>query len=300
MSPAPVNLEPEPPLPAGSSFRDRLPTADAEGHRQWIYPKRPSGRFYRWRTLLSWVLLAIMFAGPFIRINGNPLLLFNIVERRFSILGQIFWPQDTAIFAVGFLLFCASIVLFTTAFGRLWCGWTCPQTLLMEMVFRKIEYLIEGDGPEQKRLRAAPWSARKIFKKLVKHGVFFALSWVIANTLLSYIIGSEALLQLITDDPRNHLTGLTFMVLFTAIFYLIFARFREQACTFICPYGRFQSVMLDENSLVVAYDHKRGEARARWIPQQSLEDRRVTGSGDCICCNQCVAVCPTWIFFRNG
>src|SRR6266487_3907596 len=194
-------------------FRDHLATADKEGHRRWIYARKPSGRWYRWRTWMSWALIAIMFAGPFIRLNGNPLLLINIVERRFSILGQIFWPQDTILFAVAMLVFLTGIIIFTTAFGRLWCGWTCPQTVMMEMVFRKLEYLIEGDAHEQRALDAAPWTAGKLAKKLAKHTVFFGLSFLIGNTLLSYIIGSEPLLHLITEDPLNHRVGLTFMIL---------------------------------------------------------------------------------------
>jgi cytochrome c oxidase accessory protein FixG len=283
-----------------SDFRDHLSTADQSGRRRWLYPKRPSGRYYRWRTWLSYLLLAIMFAGPFIRIHGNPLLMFNIVERRFSILGQIFWPHDAAIFAIATLLFLTSIFVFTAAFGRLWCGWTCPQTLLMEMVFRKIEYWIEGDASSQRKLSAAPWSAQKLGKKLFKHGLFFGLSFVIGNTLLSYIIGSDQLLRIITDPPRAHLAGLTFMLLFTLVFYAIFARFREQACTFICPYGRFQSTVLDENTMVVAYDYKRGEQRGRFNRAQKAEHRRNEGLGDCIDCRLCVAVCPTGIDIRNG
>jgi cytochrome c oxidase accessory protein FixG len=281
-------------------FRDRLATADKEGNRQWIYARKPSGRFYRWRTYVSWVLLAILFTGPFIRINGNPLLLVNVVERRFSILGKLFWPQDMAIFAVALLLYFMSIVVFTTAFGRLWCGWACPQTLLMEMVFRKIEYLIEGNASAQRTLAAAPWGGKKIFKKSLKQAIFFGLSFLIANTLLSYVIGVEQLFQIITDDPRRHLTGLGFMMVFTFLFYLIFARFREQACTFICPYGRFQSAVLDENTLVVAYDHKRGEKRAPIRRHQPWEARLSEGTGDCVNCKACVAVCPTGIDIRNG
>jgi hypothetical protein len=242
-------------------FRDHLATADKEGRRRWIYPKKPKGHWYRWRTWMSWALIGIMFAGPFIRINGNPLLMVNVVERRFSILGQIFSPQDTIIFAVAMLVFLTGIILFTTAFGRLWCGWTCPQTVMMEMVFRKIEYLIEGDAHEQRALDASPWTGKKITKKLTKHAVFFGLSFIIGNTLLSYIIGSAERFRIITDNPLNHLVGLSFMILFTLLFYAIFARFREQACTFICPYGRLQSTMLDENTMVVAYDFKRGEKR---------------------------------------
>ena len=283
-----------------ADFRDHLATADKEGHRKWVYPKKPCGSYYQARTYVSWLLLAIMFIGPFVRINGNPLLMINIVERRFSILGQIFWPQDGVIFAVAMLIFFTSILIFTTAFGRLWCGWTCPQTLLMEMVFRKIEYAIEGDAHAQRALDAMPWNGIKAGKKLLKHAIFFGLSFVIGNTLLSYIIGSDQLIQIITDNPSKHVNGLTFMVLFTLLFYAIFARFREQACTFICPYGRFQSVLLDENTIVVAYDHKRGEHRAPLKREQTPAQRRGAGMGDCVSCNQCVAVCPTGIDIRNG
>ncbi|MEW6157548.1 MAG: cytochrome c oxidase accessory protein CcoG [Verrucomicrobiota bacterium] len=286
--------------PDAGDFRNRLSTADREGRRQWLFPKKVSGRWYARRTFVSWVLLAILFAGPFIRIQGNPLLLVNIVERKFSILGQIFWPQDGVIFALTMLLFLTAILIFTAAFGRLWCGWTCPQTLLMEMVFRKIEYAIEGDAHEQRALRASPWTIAKLRKKLLKHSIFFGLSFLIGNTLLSYIIGPEALFEIVTDDPRRHLTGLSFMLLFTLVFYSIFARFREQACTFICPYGRFQSVILDENSMVVAYDHRRGEQRAPLKREHVFADRLAQGHGDCINCRLCVAVCPTGIDIRNG
>ena len=281
-------------------FRDHLATADKQGHRRWVYAKKPCGTWTQRRTWLSWLLLAVMFVGPFVTVHGNPLLMINIIERRFSILGQIFWPQDMVISAVTMLVFFTGIIVFTTAFGRMWCGWTCPQTVLMEMVFRKIEFAIEGDAHQQKALAAAPWNARKIGIKLFKHGIFFGLSFIIGNTLLSYIIGKDALFKIITDDPRNHLVGLMFMILFTMLFYGIFARFREQACTFICPYGRFQSAMLDENTMVVAYDHKRGEKRAPVHRGQSHEARQAEGIGDCINCHQCVAVCPTGIDIRNG
>ncbi len=281
-------------------FRDHLSTADKRGYRQWVYAKKPAGKWTSRRTWLSWGLIGIMFAGPFIHLNGNPLLMMNIVERRFSILGQIFWPQDAVIFAVAMLIFLTGIILFTTAFGRLWCGWTCPQTVMMEMVFRKLEYLIEGDAVEQKRLAAAPWTWNKFSRKALKLGIFFALSFIIGNTLLAYIIGSDALIRIMTDDPRTHLAGLTFMLLFTLVFFAIFTRFREQACTFICPYGRLQSAMLDENSMIVAYDYKRGEKRGRFQRALPAMARMQSGLGDCIDCHQCVAVCPTGIDIRNG
>ena len=283
-----------------SDFRDHLATADRDGRRQWIYPRKVSGQFFRWRTWFSWLLLGIMFGGPFITIHGNPLLLLDIVGRKFVVLGQIFWPQDMIIFAVAVLIFAVGILVFTTAFGRLWCGWACPQTVMMEMVFRKIEYLIEGDAPQQRELNKSRWGARKSLKKIFKHGIFFALSFLVGNVLLSYLVGWQALYQIITDPPAQHVTGLAFMVAFSLLFYGIFARFREQACTFICPYGRLQSLLLDENSIVVAYDYKRGEKRGPLRHEQKFGERRYDGFGDCVACNNCVTVCPTGIDIRNG
>lgn len=282
------------------NYRDHLATADKEGHRKWVYAKKPGGKWHRRRAWVSIILIAVMFAGPWVRITGNPLLMINIVERRFSILGQIFWPQDAVIFAVAMLIFITGIIIFTTAFGRLWCGWTCPQTVIMEMVFRKLEYLLEGDAHEQRVLNSTPWTAGKVLKKAFKHVCFLGISFIIGNTLLAYIIGSDQLLAIQFDDPQKHITGLTFMVLFTLVFYAIFARFREQACTFICPYGRLQSTMLDGNSMMVSYDRKRGETRAPLHREHSHEQRQATGAGDCINCHQCVAVCPTGIDIRNG
>jgi cytochrome c oxidase accessory protein FixG len=283
-----------------SDFRDHLATADREGRRQWIYPRQVNGRWFRWRTWFSWLLLFIMFAGPFLTIRGNPLLLLNFVERKFVVFGQIFWPQDMIIFAIAVLLFAVSILIFTTAFGRLWCGWACPQTVMMEMVFRKIEYFIEGDAPRQRALNQSPWHAEKILKKTSKHALFFALSFLVGNVLLSYIIGWQQLYQIVTDPPARHVTGLALTTAFALLFYGIFARFREQACTFICPYGRLQSLLLDENSIVVAYDYQRGEKRGILKRVQQSGERRFAGFGDCVACNQCISVCPTGIDIRNG
>jgi polyferredoxin len=281
-------------------FRDHIATADKDGSRRWLYPKKPQGVFYRYRTGFSWLLLTVMFAGPFIRIRGNPLLMMNIIERKFSILGFIFWPEDTILFAVAMLVFFTGIILFTTVFGRLWCGWACPQTVMMEMVFRKIEYLFEGDGSAARAFDEAPWTVRKAVLKIAKHVVFFGLSFVVGNLLLSYIIGTDALWTILRDPPSKHATGLVFMILFSLLFYAIFARFREQACTFICPYGRFQSALLDENTVVVAYDTRRGEKRGPWHREQGPDERHSEGLGDCINCRQCVAVCPTGIDIRDG
>jgi polyferredoxin len=152
-------------------FRDSISTVDEKGKRVWIYPKKPSGHYHRLRIIVTTVLLTILFAGPFIKIGGQPFLLLNVFERRFVVLGQAFWPQDFVLLALLLITFFVFIILFTVVFGRVWCGWACPQTLFMEMVFRKIEYLIEGDANEQKRLDKAPWDARKIGKKTLKRHI---------------------------------------------------------------------------------------------------------------------------------
>jgi cytochrome c oxidase accessory protein FixG len=283
-----------------SDFRDRLPTVDAAGKRLWLYPRQPAGRLHRARVAVSAVLLAVMVGGPFVRIGGNPLLMMNVVERRFSIAGQVFWPQDTFVFAVAMLTMFAMVVLFTAVYGRIWCGWLCPQTVMMEMVFRKLEYLLEG-GPRQQRARdAAGWSWDKAWRKGAKHALFFGLSFGVGNLLLAYVIGSDAVLRLATEPPREHLAGLAAMVAFSLLFYGIFARFREQACTFVCPYGRLQSVLLDARSILVSYDVRRGEPRGRRRQGQTHDDRRAAGEGDCVDCRLCVEVCPTGIDIRNG
>ncbi|MBL7929343.1 MAG: 4Fe-4S binding protein, partial [Bacteroidia bacterium] len=171
------------------SFRDSIATIDEKGKRKWIYPKKPKGRFYRARTYLSLVLLALLFAWPWIKVNGHPVMLFNILERKFIIFGIVFWPQDFFLFMLAMITFIVFIMLFTTLFGRLWCGWACPQTIFMEMVFRKIEYFIEGDYMQQRALDKAPASPQKFFRKFAKHTVFFFISFLIANTFLAYIIG---------------------------------------------------------------------------------------------------------------
>ena len=277
------------------NFRDHLGNVTQAGKRLKIYPKKPGGQYHTARRIVSWVLLAILFAGPFVRINGQPLLLLNIVERRFVLFGVPFWPQDLYLFLLTTLSLVVFVVLFTAVFGRLWCGWACPQTVFMEMVFRKLEYLIEGDARQQQKLDEGPWTSDKIFKKTLKHSLFFGLSFLIANVFLAYIIGSEPLWKIVTDPPAEHLTGLTAITIFSLLFYGVFARFREQACIIVCPYGRWQSVMVNEDTIAVTYDYLRGEPRGR------LRKGREQGeTGDCIDCKLCVQVCPTGIDIRNG
>jgi cytochrome c oxidase accessory protein FixG len=281
------------PAPA-ESFRDSIATIDSRGKRVWLYPKQPKGPLYNARKWVSYALLTLLVAGPWLRIHGLPVLMLGVVERKFIIFGQIFWPQDFFILLLGMLAFVLFIILFTVVYGRIFCGWVCPQTIFLEMVFRRVEYFFEGDAPQQKALDKADWTWHKIGRKTGKHTVFVLLSGLIANTFLAYIIGSDALTKIITDPPRQHLGGLTAMVLFTGVFYAVFARFREQVCTIACPYGRLQGVMMDQDTVVVAYDYQRGEPRAKQRKNQ------LRTAGDCIDCKQCVQVCPTGIDIRNG
>lgn len=282
------------------TFRDHLSTLDEQGKRRWIYPKKPFGRYFNARKIVSYILLVVLFTGPFIKIGGEPLFMLNILQRKFVIFGQVFWPQDFYLFGLAMITFVVFIVLFTVAFGRLFCGWVCPQTIFMEMLFRRIEYWVEGDWKHQQRLDKLPWNAEKIRKKGLKHFLFLIISFLISNTFLAYIIGSDALMEIITDPPRQHLGGLIAIIVFTGVFYGVFARLREQVCTNICPYGRLQGVLLDRNSMVVAYDHKRGESTAGRSKWRNDENRTEEGKGDCIDCNACVDVCPTGIDIRNG
>ncbi|HEX6180674.1 MAG TPA: cytochrome c oxidase accessory protein CcoG [Chitinophagaceae bacterium] len=278
----------------GESFRDRLATVDARGKRKWIYAKKPKGKLYSYRTWTSWAFFAIFLGLPFIYINGRPLFLFNVVQAKFILFGRIFWPQDFFIFGLTMITFIVFIILFTAAFGRLFCGWVCPQTIFMEMVFRKIEYLIEGDAGKQKMLKKQPWNAEKILRKGSKHLVFYILSFIIANFFLAYVIGIKDLGRIITEPVSQHMGGFFSIIAFSGLFYGVYAFFREQACTVVCPYGRLQGVLLDKNSMVVAYDHIRGEPRG--VAKKDTAEVK----GDCLDCFQCVDVCPTGIDIRNG
>lgn len=286
--------------PSNESFRDSIGTINEEGKRAWIFPKKPSGKLYQYRKLVSYVLLAFLFAAPFIKINGNQFLMFNVLERRFNIFGYPFWPQDFHLFVISMIIGVVFVTLFTVVFGRVFCGWICPQTIFMEMVFRRIEYWIDGDRPKQMKLANQKWDGEKIRKRLLKWTLFFIISFLIANVFLAYLIGSDKLLGYIQEGPAAHLGTLIPLIIFTCVFFFIFNSFREQVCIIACPYGRLQGVLLDSKSIVVAYDHKRGEGengRKKW---RKNEDREALGYGDCIDCKQCVHVCPTGIDIRNG
>ncbi len=281
-------------------FRDSIGTINDAGGRNFLHPKKPVGIFYKYRTLLSWLLLTLLISAPFIKIKGNQFLLFDVVKGKYNIFGQPFWPQDFYLLVLSLLIGIVFIIFFTAIFGRIFCGWICPQTIFLEMVFRKIEYLIEGDRTKQIKLEKQAWNTEKILKKGIKWIIFYILSFVIANVFLAYFIGSDELLKYIHEGPLNHINILVKLGVFSLIFFFIFAWFREQVCIIACPYGRLQGVLLDNNSVVVAYDYKRGESTNGRSKIRKGEDREAKGYGDCIDCKQCVQVCPTGIDIRNG
>ncbi|HBT93381.1 MAG TPA: cytochrome c oxidase accessory protein CcoG [Chitinophagaceae bacterium] len=275
------------------TFRDAVSTISKEGNRNYVVPQKPKGRLYNLRSYFSYFYLILFFTLPFIKVEGEPLFLFNVLERKFIFFSKIFWPQDFFIFAIGLLTFIVFVILFTVAFGRIFCGWACPQTIFMEMVFRKIEYFIDGDANQQKKLKAMPWNTEKVVKRVTKIFVFFSLSFLIANFFLGYIIGIDEVGVLIKEGIFVHFGTFSALVIFTLVFFFVYYWFREQACIIVCPYGRLQGVLLDRNSILVAYDYVRGEPRGK------LSDTS-TSKGDCVNCHACVRVCPTGIDIRNG
>jgi len=201
--------------PETGSFRDKISTIDSKGKRAWVFPKRPKGKLYNYRWTVAIILLSLLFAGPFISYKGEPFMLFNIFERKFIIFGQLFWPQDFHLLVLSLITFIVFIILFTVIFGRVFCGWACPQTIFMEFVFRQIEYLIEGDYNKQKKLARQPWDFEKIWKKTLKQIVFFAIAFLISNTFLAYLVGIERLKELVVNGPMANLTSFIALILFS-------------------------------------------------------------------------------------
>lgn len=275
-------------------FRDSLSTVDDKGKRNWVYAKKPKGKFFNRRKLVAIFLLLIFYIGPFIKYKGDPIMLFNILERKFIIFGVIFWPQDLHLILLALITAIVFIVLFTVIFGRIYCGWLCPQTIFMEFVYRRIEYLIEGDAAAQRRLDKQAWNFEKIWKKSSKQFIFYAIAFVSASTMLAYVIGIDAVIEFIKRGLFENTGEFIGLLLFAGMFYFIFAFFREQVCTIACPYGRLQGVLIDKKSIIVGYDYKRGE------PRGPLKKAKEEDLGDCIDCNSCVTVCPTGIDIKNG
>jgi len=278
------------------SFRDSVATIDKQGKRNYIFPKKPKGKFYNLRTLTSIIYLVVFFTLPFIKVDEEPLFLFNVLERKFIFFGQVFWPQDFFIFAIGLLTFIVFVIFFTVVFGRVFCGWACPQTIFMEMVFRKIEYWLDGDMNAQRRLKEMPWTPYKIRKRVTKMAVFYLISFVIANFFLAYVIGMEDVLAMVKEGIGANMGTFISLLIFASVFFFVYYWFREQVCIVVCPYGRLQGVLLDKKSIVVAYDYVRGEPRGKI----KKEKEGKWDTGDCVDCAACVRVCPTGIDIRNG
>lgn len=274
------------------AFRDSIATIDQKGKRKYIFPKKPKGALYNKRTLASILYLFIFLTLPWIKINGEPFIMLNVLKRKFILFGQIFGPQDFFIFALGMITFIVFIIVFTVIFGRVFCGWACPQTIFMEMVFRKVEYWIEGDFMKQQQLKTMEWNAFKIRKRATKIIVFYLISFIIANYFMAYLISMDEVLRYVHDGIATHAGTFFSLIVFSTVFFFVYYWFREQVCIVVCPYGRLQGVLLDKNSIVVAYDYLRGEPRGKRTESNP--------AGDCIDCKACVRVCPTGIDIRNG
>lgn len=263
----------------------------ADGSRQKIRPADVDGTFNRAKRFV-YPLLALIFALiPWIRWGDHPILLFDIEHRQFFIAGQTFNAQD--FYLVFFLITGAAFSLFfiTALFGRVWCGWSCPQTFFLEGIFRRLERWIEGPRAAQLRLATQPWNFEKIGKFAAKHILFLFFSFLIASTFLSYFNSTEKLLRFFREGIVVYPLLTAWLLVLTTLIYINFAWFREQLCLIVCPYGRLQSVLTDDDSIVIGYDQRRGEPRGK---------KDAANRGDCIDCGRCVAVCPTGIDIRVG
>ena len=274
-----------------TSFRDRPTTFSKEGKRVWLFPKMPQGKLYNIRRIIAWVLLVFFYAAPFLTFRDEPLIFLNFLERKFVLFGNTFYPQDFHLLVLAVIALVVFIVMFTVIYGRFFCGWACPQTVFMEFLYRPIEYLIDGNSDQQKRLAQQDMNGIKALKRVLKHSIYLLVSFVTILTFVAYVTGAARLGQVAGSWPSHNFGFLAGVLAFTGAHYFVFAWFREQVCTVVCPYGRLQGVMLDVNTIQVAYDYKRGEPRGK-----GGEGKH----GDCINCRKCVAVCPTGIDIRNG
>lgn len=274
-----------------STFRDRPPTFSKDGKRLWLFPKMPKGKLYSIRRIIAWVLLIFFYLAPFLKFRGEPLIFLNFLERKFILFGNTFYPQDFYLLVLAVITLIVFIVLFTVIYGRIFCGWVCPQTVFLEFLYRPIEYLIDGNAEKQQELAEQEPDVIKVLKRILKHGIYLCISFFTILTFMAYVTGTEELGKIMEAWPLQKFGLLMGVLTFTGVHYFVFAWFREQVCTMVCPYGRLQGVMLDVNTILVAYDYKRGEPRGKG--EHGIK-------GDCINCYSCVAVCPTGIDIRNG
>ncbi|MBT5954593.1 cytochrome c oxidase accessory protein CcoG [bacterium] len=271
---------------------ERLATTTETGDRARIYTAHVSGRFRTARNYVYALLIIIFLSLPWIKISGHQSILFSIPERKFAFFGFTFWAHEAPILCAILLSFLLFIGLITCLYGRIWCGWACPQTVFIDGIYQRIENWIEGKGLARKRFDAKPFTLNKIMRKTAKWLLFILVSLIISHSFLAYFVGAEAMIQMIQGSPLSNWTSFLTISISTFILAFNFGWFKEQFCIIACPYGRFQSVIMDSDSLVVGYDKQRGEPRKK--------DKTDTDHGDCINCYRCVQVCPTGIDIRRG
>ena len=271
--------------------RDTVTTIREDGSHRFLYPADAPGRFSSWRRAAALALIAVYVLLPWVKVGGYPAVFLDLANRRFHLFGLTLAAQDLwllffLISGVGFGLFFVTALL-----GRVWCGWACPQTVFLDHVYRRVERWIEGDAVERRLLARAPWTASKVLRRAAKHAVYVLLAAAIAHLFLAYFVSIPSVWAMVRDAPTKNWGTFVFIAAATGAVYFNFAWFREQLCIVICPYGRLQSALTDDHTLVVGYDGARGEPRGR--PD-------VPGVGDCVACDRCVSVCPTGIDIRQG
>jgi len=268
-----------------------LSTLNADGSRRWIRPRVSPGRFLSRRRVVAYALIALFTVLPYVRVAGKPAILLDIAQQEFTFAGATFFATDTVVLALFLLSIFVGIFLVTALLGRAWCGWTCPQTVYMEFIFRPLERLF--DGPP--RRGGLPGTRRNPLRTVLKYASFLVVSLFLAHVFLAYFVGVDALALWVRRSPLGHPASFLVMAATTGLMLVHFSFFREQLCIVACPYGRFQSVLTDRHSLIVAYDRARGEPRGRHRKGPGAE-----ALGDCVDCDLCVETCPTGIDIRDG
>jgi cytochrome c oxidase accessory protein FixG len=274
-----------------------LSTLNADGTRNWLRPRLAKGRFLLGRQIVGYALIALFVLLPRIRIGGRPAFLIDLITREISAFGVVFRPSDGFLLMFFGLAVVLTVFLVTAMFGRVWCGWACPQTVYLEHVFRPIERWLEGSPGEQRKLDEAH---RLAPRRVLKWVIFAGLSFALANIFLAYFVGTDRLEHWVFTSPSEHLGGFTVVAAVSALMFFDFAYFREQACIVACPYGRLQTVLLDPQSLIVGYDVRRGEPRGKPAKKKLPVVAEAPPRGDCVDCGACVQVCPTGIDIRGG